>query len=85
MIITINYLDKNKNKNKISNINNNYITNNKDKKNPVQLNILSKTQTVINHNNNHKGITKIKGLLNNNSILNSTYCQIMIIERDATN
>ena len=71
LINTINYLDKNKNKGKKGNVNNNYITNNKDKKNPIQLNILPKTQTVINHNNNHNNITKIKGLLNNNNILNT--------------
>ena len=71
LINTIGYLDKNKNKNKKSNINNNYITNNKDKKNPIQLNILPKTQSIINHNNNHNSITKIKGLLNNNNILNT--------------
>ena len=71
LINTINYLDKNKNKSKKCNANNNYITNNKDKKNPPQLNILTKTQSVINHNNNHNNITKIKGLLNNNNILNT--------------
>ena len=71
LINTINYLDKNKNKGKKGNVNNNYITNKKDKKNPIQLNILPKTQTVINHNNNHNNITKIKGLLNNNNILNT--------------
>jgi len=71
LINTINYLDKNKNKSKKGNTNNNYITNNKDKKNPIQLNILPKTQNVINHNNNHNNITKIKGLLNNNNILNT--------------
>ena len=70
LVNIINYLDKNKNKGKKGNANNNYITNNKDKKNPIQLNILPKTQNVINHNNNHNNITKIKGLLNNNNILN---------------
>ena len=71
LINTINYLDKNNNKNKKSNINSNYIMNNKDKKNPIQLNIFPKTQSIINHNNNHNNITKIKGLLNNNNVLNT--------------
>ena len=71
LINTINYLDKNKNKSKKGNANSNYITNNKDKKNPIQLNIFPKTQSIINHNNNHNNNTKIKGLLNNNNVLNT--------------